>query len=103
MSWLTIAVELLGGFAVLIGAYVALASVPMIIILLTAMFTVHVRYGFSSVQLLGATPEGVKFGPVGYEVDLLYIACIVALVLAGAGPLSVDEAFRSSRKVEDKK
>jgi putative oxidoreductase len=27
---------------------------------------------------------------VGYEVNLLYIACLVALVLGGSGPLAID-------------
>jgi putative oxidoreductase len=90
MSWLTIMVELLGGLAVLLGAFVTLASIPMIIVLLTAIFTVHLRYGFSSIKLIAVTAAGAQFGPVGYEVNLLYIACLMALVFGGAGPLSVD-------------
>jgi putative oxidoreductase len=89
-AWANIGVELIGGFAVLIGAFVTLASIPMTILLLTAMFTVHLPYGFLSVKLLAVTSAGAQFGPVGYEVDLLYIACLAALVLGGAGPLSVD-------------
>jgi putative oxidoreductase len=101
MAWATIAVELLGGFAVLIGVCVPLASVPMVVVLLTAIFTVHLPYGFNSVKLLAVTPEGPKFGPVGYEVNLLYIACLVALVLGGTGPLSVDAAIQSQSKIRD--
>src|SRR5215470_3299935 len=36
MAWLTILTELLGGFAVLLGAFIRLASVPMAVVLLTA-------------------------------------------------------------------
>ncbi len=36
------------------------------------------------------TPAGAQFGPPGFETDLLYLACLIALVLQGAGPLSVD-------------
>jgi putative oxidoreductase len=97
MAWATIAVELLGGFAVIIGAFVTLASIPMVIVLVTAIVTVHFHFGFSSIRLLAVTPTGVQFGPVGYEVDLLYIACLVALVLGGAGPLSVDKMLASSK------
>ena len=50
LGWLTIAVEILGGLAVLLGALVPLASIPMAIVLLTAMFTVHLPYGFSSIS-----------------------------------------------------
>jgi putative oxidoreductase len=90
LAWLTTLVELLGGFAVLIGAFVPLASVPMAVVLLTAMFTVHWPYGFFSVKLAEVTAHGTKFGPVGYEIILLYLAALVALAIGGAGPLSVD-------------
>src|SRR5581483_4433747 len=90
MAWTTIVVELLGGLSVLLGAFVSLASIPMVTVLLVAMFTVHLPYGFSSIKLVAVTTAGAQFGPPGYEVDLLYLACLVALVLGGAGPLSVD-------------
>jgi putative oxidoreductase len=94
MAWLTILTELLGGFAVLLGAFVALVSVPMAAVLLVAMFSVHWRYGFSSIKLVAITPAGAIFGPPGYECDLLYLACLVALVLGGSGPLSIDGPFQ---------
>lgn len=102
MAWATIIVELLGGLLVLIGAFVVLAVVPMTVVLLTAIFTVHLPYGFSSVKLIAVTSAGAQFGPVGYEVNLLYIACMAALVLGGTGPLSVDGflASRSPKKEE---
>jgi putative oxidoreductase len=97
MAWLTIMTELLGGFAVLLGAFIPLVSVPMAIVLLTAMFSVHWRYGFSSIKLVAVTPAGATFGPPGYECDLLYLACLFALVLLGSGPISVDTAFPRKR------
>jgi putative oxidoreductase len=97
MAWLTILTELIGGFAVLVGAFVPLVSVPMAAVLLVAMFTVHLPYGFSSIRLMAITPTGAKFGPVGYECDLLYLGCIVALVLGGAGPFAID-GFLSRRR-----
>jgi putative oxidoreductase len=90
MAWLTTLVELIGGFAVLIGAFVPIVSLPMMAVLLTAMFTIHLPYGFFSVKLVEVTEHGTKFGPVGYEVILLYLASLVALAFGGAGPLSVD-------------
>lgn len=90
MAWLTVAVELVGGGAMLVGAFVRLLTVPMAIVMVVAMFTVHLRYGFSSIKLLAVTPTGAQFGPPGYEVNLLYLACLAALVLAGPGPLAVD-------------
>lgn len=89
-AYLTIAVELFGGAALLLGAFVALVSIPAIIVLLTAMFTVHLPYGFSSIKLKAIVDGRAQFGPPGYEVDLLYIASILALVLLGPSLWSID-------------
>ncbi|HWZ58033.1 MAG TPA: DoxX family protein [Gemmatimonadaceae bacterium] len=90
MAWLTILIELFGGLAVLLGAFVMLASVPMAAVLVVAMLTVHLPYGFASIKLMAVTAAGPRFGPPGYEVDLLYLACLAVLVLGGSGPLAVD-------------
>lgn len=90
MAWVTIATEMVAGIAFLIGAFVPLVSVPAIILLAVAIFTVHLPYGFSSIKLLSVNNGRAQFGPPGYECDLLYIACIVALVLTGPTPWSVD-------------
>ena len=90
MAWLTILTELIGGLAVLLGAFVPLASVPMAAVLLVAMLTVHLPYGFSSIKLLSVMSGRAQFGPPGYELGLIYIACLAALVLGGSGPISID-------------
>jgi putative oxidoreductase len=90
MAWATISVELIGGLAVLTGAFVRVASIPLAVVLLVAMFTVHLPYGFSSIKLVTVTAAGAQFGPPGYEVSLLYLASLAALVVGGSGPLSVD-------------
>jgi putative oxidoreductase len=105
MSWSTILIELLGGLAVLLGAFVTLVSLPMTAILLVAMFTVHLPYGFSSIKLLSVTSAGAKFGPPGYETNLLYIACLAALVLGGSGPFAIDNVIQrkiNRRNFEDR-
>jgi uncharacterized membrane protein YphA (DoxX/SURF4 family) len=84
MGWLTILVEIFGGLAVLLGALVPLPSIPMAAVLLVAVFTVHLPYGFSSIELQAVTVAGARFGPPGFETDLLYLACVAALVLGGA-------------------
>ena len=99
MAWLTILVELLGGLAILLGAFVPLVSLPMAAVLLMAIFTVHLPYGFTSIKLMAVTAAGPPFGPPRYETDLLYLACLAALVAGGSGPFSVDRfiANRLSR------
>ena len=86
MSWATISVELLGGFLVLAGLFIPLASIPMAAVLLVAIFTVHLPNGFSSIKLQSVTAAGAHFGQPGYETDLLYLAALLALVIGGAGP-----------------
>jgi len=54
------------------------------------MFTVHLPYGFSSIKIKAIVDGRAQFGPPGYECDLLYIACILALVLLGPSPWSLD-------------
>ena len=97
MAWATIFVELIGGVAVLIGAFVSVVSIPLAVVLLVAMFTVHLPYGFSSIKLVAVTVAGAQFGPPGYEVTLLYLASLAALVLGGSGPLSID-GLRAPRR-----
>ncbi|HZQ43858.1 MAG TPA: DoxX family protein [Acidobacteriaceae bacterium] len=98
MAAVTIAAEILGGIAILLGAFVAWVSVPGIILMLVAIFTVHLPYGFSSIKLMGIVNGRAQFGPPGYECDLLYIVCFVALAMSAPTPWSVD-AYRARRAV----
>jgi len=99
MSRLTIATEFVVGIAFLVGAFVPLASIPAIILLVVAIFTVHLPYGFSTIKLISVVNGRAQFGPPGYECDLLYIACIVALALIGPTPFSVDR-YRSQNSLQ---
>ena len=94
MAWVTILTELFGGLAIFLGAFVSLISLPLTALLLVAIFTVHLPYGFSSIKLMRVTAAGAQFGPVGYECNLLYLACLAALVLGGSGPFSIDSLLR---------
>jgi putative oxidoreductase len=94
LSWATILIEIFGGLTVLLGAFVVPASIPMAVVLLVAMFTVHLQYGFSSIKLQAVTAAGAQFGPPGFETDLLYLACLAALVFAGPGVLAVDSLIK---------
>ena len=97
MAWATILTEVLGGLAVILGAFVPLVALPMAALLVVAIFTVHLPYGFSSIKLLSVTAAGAQFGPPGYELNLLYLACLAALVMGGAGPLAIDRLVRQRR------
>ncbi len=98
-AWAVTILELAGGFALIIGAFVAVVSGPLMISMFTAMITVHIRYGFSAIKTIGLTAAGPVFGPPGYEINLLYIGGLFALIMAGAGPLSVDQLLRRRKGI----
>jgi putative oxidoreductase len=91
MAWLVTLLELLGGIAMILGVLVTVLSVPLIAIHLVALFTVHMRHGFSSVNTVGMSADGPLFGPPGYEINLVYIGGQLVLVMFGAGLWSIDQ------------
>ena len=98
LAWATVLVELLGGFAVFVGAFIPLVSVPMAFVLLVAIVTVHLPNGFSSIKLQAVTAAGAHFGQPGYETDLLYLLGLTALVLGGSGPCALDHLLMRNRR-----
>jgi putative oxidoreductase len=99
LGWATIVIEVVGGLLILCGAFVPLASLPMIVVLLVATFTVHLPNGFSSIKLIA---YDAHFGQPGYETDLLYVAALLALCFGGAGPLSLDGYVSARRTVDER-
>lgn len=101
-AWATVAVEILGGVAVMAGAGVVVVTPLLAAIMVTALVTVHLRYGFSSIRLTSVSDTGATFGPVGYELNLLYLAALATLAAAAPGALSIDGwiARRTGRAVE---
>jgi putative oxidoreductase len=97
-AWVSTLIEILGGLAILAGAFVGAVSIPLIVLMLVAMFTVHLRYGFSAINTIGLTADGPQFGPPGYEVNLLYIAGLLTLILGGAGPFSIDRLLARRKR-----
>jgi putative oxidoreductase len=99
-AWATTLTELIGGAAVMAGVLIPWVSIPMAFVLLTALVTVHLPYGFFSVKFAEVTEAGIKFGPVGYEILLLYLAGLAALVLGGPGALSL-QAWIEARQARE--
>ena len=97
-AWLVGIVEFVGGLMLIVGAFVTAVSVLMIIDMLVAAVLVHVKHGFNFINITGITESGLlTFGMPGYEVSLLYIAALAALVIGGAGSYSVDERRGGAR------
>ena len=101
-AWVVTLTEILGGIALLAGALVAIVSIPLIVSMLVALFTVQLRFGFSSVNTIGLTPAGPVFGPPGYEINLIYIGALLALAFARPSACSVDEWLAHRRDLGDR-
>ena len=97
-AWVSTFIEILGGLAIVAGAFVVAVSIPLIVMMLVAMLTVHLRYGFSAINTIGLTADGPQLGPPGYEINLLYIAGLLALILGGAGPFSIDRLLARRKR-----
>lgn len=97
MAWVVGLVEFLGGLALIVGAFVLIAAILLALDMLVALFTVHLPHGFSFMNITGMTDGGPTFGMPGYEVNLLYIAGLVALIIGGAGLYSVDRMLAGQR------
>ncbi len=96
-SWLVPLTEFFGGLAILLGLFVQVTAIPLIAIMLVAMLNVHLKYGFSSVKTIGLAPSGPLFGPPGYEIDLLYIAGLISIILTGPGAFSITRLFKKGK------
>jgi len=96
-AWATSLIELGGGILMMLGAFVVPLSLPLAAMTAVAMFGVHLRYGFLSVRLKALSGAGAEFGPVGYEISLLYLAGIATLALGGSTPFSLDRLLESRR------
>lgn len=72
--------EFVGGLLVAVGFLTPLAALALIVVMIVAVFTVHVRNGFFSMN-------------GGYEFNLALAGMALTLLLTGAGALSVDGAL----------
>jgi putative oxidoreductase len=99
MSWVVGIAEFFGGLALVLGVLVPVAAGVNIITMIVAAVLVHLPHGFNFVNIVGQTEEGQpKFGMPGYEVNLLYIAGFLALIISGGGALSVDGMVKARRR-----
>ena len=98
MSWLIGGLEFFGGIALATGAFMMVTSVLLILNMIVAMFSVNLPNGFDLMNITVIIEAGPKFGIPGFEINLLYLAGLVSLLLTGAGNLS----FEKFREAKDK-
>lgn len=83
--------EFFGGILLILGWGVRTVSALGVVEMLVAASAVHWPAGFNFMNVTGVTPDGaMQFGMPGYEVNLLYMAGFLSLVLSGAGALSIE-------------
>ena len=97
MAWVVAIVEVFGGLALILGAFVSVASALLIANMLVALFAVHLPNGFSFMNITGMTEAGPQFGMPGYEVPLLYLGGLLALLLRGPSHMSVDQSLAAKK------
>jgi putative oxidoreductase len=84
---LAILVELLGGLAMLVGFLARPAALGLITVMLVAIVKVHAQHGFF-INYSNTPGKGH-----GFEFNFALIAMALAILVGGAGALSVDYAL----------
>lgn len=97
-AYLIGAFELFGGMLLVLGVGVRAVAALGVVEMVVAAVTVHMPAGFNFLNVTGTTPDGgLEFGMPGYEVNVLYIAGFLSLLISGAGRFSLP---RASAKAE---
>ena len=73
--------EVLGVVLLTLGLVTRLISIPLIIVMLVAIFTVHIGNGFEA-------------GNNGFEIPLYYFMLLLVLLVNGSGKFSIDYFIR---------
>lgn len=85
MAYLAGITEGLGVILLLLGLGTRLISIPLMITMLVAIFTIHLANGFAA-------------GDNGYEIPLYYLLMLFTLFVMGPGKISLDYLLRKLRK-----
>lgn len=83
-AYLAASTEALGVLLLTLGFATRLISIPLIVVMIVAIVTVHLPHGFSS-------------GDNGFEIPLYYMLMLFVLLTHGAGKFSVDQLIRKEK------
>ena len=84
-AYMAASTEILGVGLLVLGLFTRLISLPLIVIMVVAIFTVHLDNGFSA-------------GTNGFEIPLYYMIFLMIFVSHGAGKFSLDNVFFNNDK-----
>jgi len=76
-AYMAATTEITGVVLLTLGLFTRLISVPMIVVMIVAIVTVHLPHGFSA-------------GDNGFEIPLYYILFLLIFISHGAGKVSLD-------------
>ena len=80
-AYMAASTEILGVVLLTLGLFIRIISIPLIIIMIVAIFMLHLSNGFSS-------------GDNGFEIPLYYMIMLFVLFSFGAGKISLDAFFK---------
>jgi len=76
-AYMAASTEILGVILLTLGLFTRLISIPLIVVMIVAIATVHLSHGFSA-------------GDNGFEIPLYYMLFLALFASLGAGKLSLD-------------
>ena len=85
-AYLATATEIAGVVLLILGLATRIISIPLMIVMVVAIFTVHISNGFAA-------------GDNGFEIPLYYFIMLFTLVIYGSGKVSID--YLISKKTEE--
>ncbi len=83
-AYMAAGTEMAGVFLLLLGFGTRLISIPLIITMIVAIFTVHL-------------PNGFEAGSNGYEIPLYYMLMLFTLTVYGSGRISIDYIIKKRK------
>ena len=84
-AYMAVATETAGFILLFLGLATRIISIPLIVVMLVAIFTVHIGNGFEA-------------GANGFEIPLYYLLMLFGLIVTGPGKLSLDAVIEKYYK-----
>jgi len=86
-AYMAATTEIVGVILLTLGLFVRVISIPMIVIMVVAILTVHL-------------PNGFQAGNNGFEIPLYYMIFLLIFISFGAGKFSLDYILFEKDKIE---
>lgn len=99
-AWFLGGLELFGGLLLVVGALTRVVSALLVVEMAVAAWQVHWPNGFAAGRVVGMGADGPVWGAPGWEVNALYIAGCLALLIGGAGRYSIDHLLKRGRRID---